>query len=138
VADNGPNAIDLVHLFLGPVELAGARIARDPHGVDRQAVLDLAAPAGATARVELDWSYPDGEAKDISVELADGSRDRADMLAGHADFKSSLNHEYVGVLAHFADVLRGRVADRPDGLDPLRLVTGAYAMERAAMAGGLR
>lgn len=131
VADNGPNAIDLVHLFLGPVELAGSRITRDAAGVDRQAVLDLRAPTGATARVELDWSYPDGEAKDVRVELTDGTYHTADMLAGHAAFKSSLDHEYVGVLAHFADVLRGRTDDWPDGLDPLRLVTAAYAAERA-------
>jgi hypothetical protein len=36
------------------------------------------------------------------------------------------------VLAHFADVLRGRVYDWPDGLDPLRLVTVAYGSERVA------
>ena len=40
----------------------------------------------------------------------DGSTDGTDMLAGHTAFKSSLDHEYVGVLAHFADVLRGRGA----------------------------
>jgi predicted dehydrogenase len=133
VADNGPNAIDLVHLFLGPVELTGAEITRDAAGVDRQAVLDLRAPTGATARVELDWSYPDGEAKDVRVELADGTSHIANMLTGHAAFKSSLDHEYVGVLAHFAAVLRGRADDRPDGLDPLRLVTQAYATERAGV-----
>jgi predicted dehydrogenase len=139
VADNGPNALDLVHLFLGPVELAHAEITRDPAGVDRQAVLDLRSPTGATARVELDWSYPDGEAKDVTVSTADGRVHRADMLAGHAAFKSSLDHEYVGVLEHFAGVLRGRVDDWPDGLYPLRLVTEAYAAERAgAPAGGTR
>lgn len=133
VADNGPNALDLVHLFLGPVELTGADITRDAAGVDRQAVLDLRSETGATARVELDWSYPDGEAKDVRVELTDGTSHTADMLAGHAAFKSSLDHEYVGVLAHFADVLRGRVDRWPDGLDPLRLVTAAYAAERAGV-----
>ena len=137
VADNGPNGIDLVHLFLGPVTLQRAEISRDAAGVDRQAVLDLRAASGATARVELDWSYPDGEAKDVRVELADGTVDGADMLAGHAAFKSSLDHEYVGVLAHFAGVLRRRVENWPDGLAPLRLVTEAYARETAAVAGGV-
>lgn len=133
VADNGPNALDLVHLFLGPVELTGADITRDAAGVDRQAVLDLRSPTGATARVELDWAYPDGEAKDVRVELADGTSHTADMLAGHAAFKSSLDHEYVGVLGHFADVLHGRVRTWPDGLEPLRLVTAAYAAEKAGV-----
>lgn len=132
VADNGPNAIDLVHLFLGPVTLTGADITRDAGGVDRQAVLALQAESGATAQVELDWSYPDGEAKDVTVETEDGTVDTADMLAGHLAFKSSLDHEYVGVLAHFADVLRGRATGAPDGLAPLRLVTEAYDSERAA------
>jgi predicted dehydrogenase len=132
VADNGPNAIDLVHLALGPVTLTGAEVVRDPAGVDRQATLDLRAASGATARVELDWSYPHGEAKDVRVELVDGTRDSADMLAGHAGFKSSLAHEYVGVLRHFTGVLRGRVASWPDGLEPLRLVTEVYAGEQAA------
>ncbi len=130
VADNGPNAIDLVHLVLGPVTLERAEVVRDAAGIDRQATIDLRAASGATARVELDWSYPHGEAKDVRVELADGSTDRADMLAGHVAFKSSLGHEYVGVLRHFASVLRGRVASWPDGLAPLRLVTEVY--ERAA------
>ena len=131
VADNGPNAIDLVHLVLGPVELRRAEVVRDAAGVDRQATIDLRAPSGATARVELDWSYPHGEAKDIRVELVDGSTDGADMLAGHPAFKSSLAHEYVGVLRHFADIVRGRVASWPDGLEPLRLVTRVYQEERA-------
>jgi predicted dehydrogenase len=136
VADNGPNAIDLVHLVLGPVELEWAEVVRDAAGVDRQATLNLRAAADATARVELDWSYPHGEAKDVRVELADGGCDGADMLAGHPGFKSSLAHEYVGVLGHFAGVLRGQVASWPDGLEPLRLVTEAYRIERATLPAG--
>lgn len=136
VADNGPNAIDLVHLVLGPVGLDRAEVTRDAGGVDRQATVDLRAASGATARVELDWSYPHGEAKDVRVELADGGVDGADMLAGHPAFKSSLAHEYVGVLRHFADILRGRVASWPDGLAPLRLVTEVYRSEQAVLADG--
>ncbi len=58
VADNGPNAFDLVRLVLGDVELADAEVRRDAAGTDRQAVVALAAPGGASARVELDWSWP--------------------------------------------------------------------------------
>lgn len=44
VADNGPNAFDLVRLLLGEDELAVAavRIDRDRAGLDRQAVIELA------------------------------------------------------------------------------------------------
>ncbi|MFL6131105.1 MAG: Gfo/Idh/MocA family protein [Mycobacteriales bacterium] len=136
VADNGPNAIDLVHLLLGPVTLDRAEVVRDAGGVDRQATLRLRAASGATARVELDWSYPYGEAKDVRVELVGGDCDGADMLAGHPGFKSSLRHEYVGVLRHFADILHGRVASWPDGLEPLRLVTEVYRSERGVLADG--
>jgi hypothetical protein len=60
------------------------------------------------------------------------------MLSGHAEFTPSLDHEYVGVLAHFADVVRGCVDDRPDGAAPLCPITGGYRSERAALAGGTR
>ncbi|WP_255429964.1 Gfo/Idh/MocA family protein [Streptomonospora sp. PA3] len=57
VADNGPNAFDLVRVLLGPVSVSGASIARDAAGVDRRALVRLHSPGGAAAAVELDWSY---------------------------------------------------------------------------------
>ncbi|WP_030265666.1 Gfo/Idh/MocA family protein [Streptomyces violens] len=134
VADNGPNAFDLVRLFLGDTHVTEAAVRRDAHGVDRQASVRLAAASGAVARVELDWSYP-GERKTIEVRLADGTVDSADMLAGHPEFKGSLWHEYVGVLRDFTDVLAGRRTaghpPGPDGLAALELVADTYAHERA-------
>ena len=82
MADNGPNAFDLVRLFLGDVTRRPApTITRDAHGVDRLAEVALRNAAGAPRRVELDWSYP-GELKDIEVRLADGTVRTADMLDG--------------------------------------------------------
>ncbi|MER6714968.1 MULTISPECIES: Gfo/Idh/MocA family oxidoreductase [unclassified Streptomyces] len=130
LADNGPNAFDLVRLFLGDVRVTGATVRRDARGVDRQARVLLRAPSGAEARVVLDWSRP-GERKTVEVRLADGTVDRADMLAGHREFKGSLWHEYVGVLRDFTDVLAGRRANEPDGLAALELVAAAYAHEGA-------
>lgn len=134
VADNGPNAFDLVRLFLGDVHVTEAAVRRDAHGVDRQATVLLAAASGAVARVELDWSYP-GERKTIEVRLADGTVETADMLAGHVEFKGSLWHEYVGVLRDFTDVLARRPTvgspHGPDGLAALELVADTYAHERA-------
>ncbi|MFL6136350.1 MAG: Gfo/Idh/MocA family protein [Frankiaceae bacterium] len=131
VADNGPNALDLVHLLLGDVELVDADVVRDHHGIDRQAAIELVAASGATARVELDWSYGQGERKDVRVELADGSVRHADMLAGHHGFKASLDHEYVAVLAELRDAVAGRVDRWPRGVAALRLVTDVYAHEAA-------
>jgi predicted dehydrogenase len=129
VADNGPNAFDLVRLFLGDVRVAEATVRRDAHGVDRQARVLLESASGAAAQVVLDWSCP-GERKTVEVRLADGTVDGADMLTGHPEFKGSLWHEYVGVLRDFTDVLSGRRPDTPDGLAAVELVAATYARER--------
>ncbi|WP_107485927.1 MULTISPECIES: Gfo/Idh/MocA family protein [unclassified Streptomyces] len=128
VADNGPNAFDTVRQFLGEVSLVDAKVTRDADGVDRQASVELRAPSGARARVELDWSY-DGERKEVEVRLADGTVLRADMLGGHDGFKSSLWHEYVGVLRDFGGLLRAGGERARDGVAALELVTAVYAAE---------
>ncbi len=127
VADNGPNAFDLVRVLLGDVAVTGVTITRQA-GVDRQAVIALRAPTGATARVELDWSFP-GEVKDVRVERADGTVRHADLLAGHPGFKQSLWHEYRGVVAEFAGLVTGGGRVRGDGLAALALVESCYRME---------
>lgn len=126
VADNGPNALDLVRLFLGPVALRGVRVDRDGAGVDRQAVLVL-----DRATVELDWSFP-GEVKDVEVRLDGGSVLRADMLAGYRGFKESLRHEYEGVLREFAEAVRLGAAWSDGGLDALSVVDEVYRRESHA------
>ncbi|CND50306.1 NAD binding oxidoreductase [Mycobacterium tuberculosis] len=126
VADNGPNAFDLVRALLGPAEVTSARITRDDRGVDRQADVRLRA-GGARARVLLDWSYP-GERKDIEVRLAGGRTVRADMLAGHTGFKGSLWHEYVEIPHAFERYVRG-VGECDGGLAALRFVRDAYRLE---------
>ncbi|NEA27112.1 Gfo/Idh/MocA family protein [Actinomadura bangladeshensis] len=126
VADNGPNAFDLVRLLLGPAEVTSAQITRDAGGVDRQADIRLRA-GGGRARILLDWSYP-GERKDIEVRLADGRTIRADMLAGHPGFKGSLWHEYVEVLHAFERYVRG-AGECDGGLAALRFVRDAYRLE---------
>jgi predicted dehydrogenase len=132
VADNGPNAFDLVETLLGRVGVAQARVGYDDTGVDRWA--DIALVAGGTgprARVLLDWSYP-GERKDVRVSTSDGRVWEVDMLAGRTAFKGSLWHEYDGVAADFAQRVReGRVGDEP-GVSALRLVDDVY---RAAVRG---
>jgi predicted dehydrogenase len=129
VADNGPNALDLARLFLGPLRLTSARIVRDSSGIDRRAVLTAhSADCDQVAVVELDWSFP-GECKDLRVRLTDGTVLHADMLAGYREFKESLYHEYVGVLRDFAVAVRTRGGWRDGGLAALSIVDEAYRME---------
>jgi predicted dehydrogenase len=132
VADNGPNAFDLVRLFLDDVTLSDATITRDEHGVDRLADVVLTNEAGVTARVELDWSYPSGELKDVEVRLTDGTVIQADMLAGHPGFKRSLEHEYVGVLQDFRTAVVLGMDRTHGGLAALELVEAAYEHERSS------
>ncbi|MFI9269725.1 Gfo/Idh/MocA family protein [Kitasatospora sp. NPDC052896] len=138
VADNGPNAFDLVRLLLGEVTVDAARIDRDTTGLDRQAVIELtattptAAGPAARARVELDWSY-DGECKDVEVELADGTVHRADLLAGHHGFKASLWHEYRGILAAFETALADPAAHQDGGIAALDLVEASYRLDHDAL-----
>ncbi|WP_260867555.1 Gfo/Idh/MocA family protein [Streptomyces sp. SAJ15] len=128
VADNGPNAFDTVRQFLGPVRVVDATVVRDEHGTDRRSTVLLRADTGATARVELDWSYP-GERKDIEARFADGTVLTADMLGGHDGFKQSLWHEYVGVLRDFAAAVRAGEDRSADGLAALELVAEVYRRE---------
>ncbi|GAA2796690.1 Gfo/Idh/MocA family oxidoreductase [Saccharopolyspora taberi] len=132
VADNGPNAFDLVRLFLGDVVVSDVSITRDDHGTDRQATVALRTSAGTPATVELDWSHP-GETKDVEIVLADGTTWRADMLDGHAEFKSSLWHEYRGILRAFAEA--GPVRTGNGGLAALELVEDCYRREMSIREG---
>jgi predicted dehydrogenase len=124
VADNGPNAFDLVRAVLGDAVHLTVRdsvIINDDLGVDRQALVGLNSDTGVRATVELDWSH-DGEVKDVLVRFVDGTTDRADLLAGFPAFKSSLRHEYVGVLRAFL-----ATPSSYGGLAALALVEDAYA-----------
>ncbi|HEV7899538.1 MAG TPA: Gfo/Idh/MocA family oxidoreductase [Planosporangium sp.] len=135
VADNGPNAFDVARLLLGDLTVEQAEVTRDRHGVDRQASVLLRAASSVVARVELDWSYPHGERKDVEVRLADGRIDRADMLAGYDEFKGSLWHEYRGVVADFADAARHGADRSMEGVQMLELVDRTYRIEGAGLSG---
>lgn len=127
VADNGPNAFDLVRYLIGDVTVTEVTINRED-GVDRQATIGLRTPTGVTATVELDWSFP-GEIKDVRVELANGKIAHADLLSGHEGFKQSLWHEYRGVVAEFAELIRCGATASGAGLAALALVSSCYRKE---------
>lgn len=128
VADNGPNALELLHGLVGAMSVRGVEIERDGNGVDTFAALDLESGDGVPCRVELDWAYSNGELKDVTVELDDGSVRRADMLAGWNGFKESLYHEYAGVLRAFAAAVEESDERGEVGLAMVALIEDAYAL----------
>nr|WSY52853.1 Gfo/Idh/MocA family oxidoreductase [Streptomyces sp. NBC_00886] len=134
VADNGPNAYDLAWLLTGEVRVERAEVVRDALGVDRRATVHLRSLSGVPVRVELDWTYP-GEVKDITVHLADGSVRTADMLRGFREFKGSLWHEYIGVLADFEHAIRTDADRADDGLAALALTERTYRLAHSGVAG---
>jgi hypothetical protein len=66
-------------------------------GIDMRARVQLRAKDRAIADARLDWGY-EGERKEFDITLDDGQVVHVDMLAGFSAFKSSLDHEYVGIL----------------------------------------
>ncbi|MFE6978973.1 Gfo/Idh/MocA family protein [Streptomyces sp. NPDC057682] len=130
VIDNGPNALDALETVLGPLTLTDAVIGDVRSGVEFCAELALATADGIPVTVDLDWALETGERKDITVHLKDGRELSADMLDGFAAFKSSLDHEYAGIMADFHRTVReGR--EGPDrGPHIVDLVEEAYAIGR--------
>jgi predicted dehydrogenase len=127
IADNGPNALDALSLFLGRLHLDACWIEQRREGVDLSARLQVSGERGESADVLLDWTYP-GEKKTIEFHLADGSTVRADMLGGFAGFKSSLEHEYEGVLADFAARIGAGDCFGEQGLAVVELIAEAYRL----------
>ncbi|MFG2263759.1 Gfo/Idh/MocA family protein [Streptomyces sp. NPDC048720] len=128
--DNGPNALDMAHVLVGGLTLVGARLADVRAGIEYVAELDLMSQDGVPVRVELDWALTTGETKDVVAELADGTVLRADMLEGFTAFKSSLRHEYDGILADFRDQVAAGRTSCGTGVEIVRLVEDAYAAGR--------
>ncbi|AUG80402.1 D-galactose 1-dehydrogenase [Kitasatospora sp. MMS16-BH015] len=131
VIDNGPNALDALRQVVGELTLTDATLGDVRAGVEFYAELELRTEDGIPVEVQLDWALPGGEIKDIVVHLKDGTTVTADMLAGYHGFKSSLDHEYQGIMADFrAAVAAGptRVDDGPVVVD---LVEQAYRIGRS-------
>lgn len=134
VIDNGPNALDVLRYVLGELTVEDATIGDVRGGVEFCAELRLATREGVPVTVELDWALPTGEVKDITVHLKDGGRLTADMLAGYDGFKSSLDHEYLGIMAGFRAAVAAGPARRDDGPVVVEMVEQAYRIARAKEA----
>lgn len=131
IADNGPNVLDALCSALGPLQLQAVQARWDTAGVDRGARIDLRTADGRPVRAELSWDYPRGERKDFILDSGQGEPQRVDMLAGHAAFKSSLYHEYEGVLLHLHRAVFTQPEHGNDGVRAVQMVAECYARLRA-------
>lgn len=129
IADNGPNVYDTLSFVLGQLQVRSAEVRRDKRGIDMGAQVALSGPGGLAVSVELSWDYPHGEQKDVVIDYADGRRLCIDLLKDSVGFKTSLYHEYEGVLAHLASSIHGMAEDGSIGVDAVRLVRDTYALE---------
>lgn len=130
IADNGPNLFDTLSFFLGPLTVVESKVKRDRHGVDKVAQIRLETGKGLLVTAELDWDYPHGERKDITLFTQDGTEIHMDMLRNFQVFKSSLYHEYEAALKDFQTAVEAGNSHGESGCDAVRLVTEAYHLER--------
>jgi predicted dehydrogenase len=129
--DNGPNILDAIRHLVGPLTLRDASLGDVRAGSEFFATLSLANEDGIPIEIALDWALPAGEVKDITVALGNGYVHSMDFLAGFSGFKSSLDHEYRGILTDFQRaVSAGPAAERDTGSEIVRLVEQAYQMAR--------
>ncbi|GGM80569.1 hypothetical protein GCM10012275_59030 [Longimycelium tulufanense] len=128
--DNGPNALDTVRFLVGDLRVVDATIGDVRTGCEHYAEVALEGANGVPVQVELDWALPTGELKDVTVETRDGRLLRADMLGGFEEFKSSLDHEYVGILADFRRAVALGTDHVDAGPEIVRLVSDAYTIAR--------
>lgn len=131
VIDNGPNALDAARFLVGELSVTDVSLGDERRGAEHYAELDLVSEDGVPVRVELDWALPTGEVKDVTVRLADGRVEHADMLAGFDGFKASLAHEYDGIVAAFRAAIARGPAHHDDGAQLVRLVADSYRIGRA-------
>lgn len=128
IADNGPNVFDALSVTVGRLELVDVAARYDETGLDVGAEIHLRNPAGIAVTAHLSWDYPYGERKDIVLEHQHGGVTEIDFLQQSAGFKTSLYHEYLGVLADFARAIAAGDEHGADGVDAVRLVSQCYAM----------
>lgn len=106
IVDNGPNIYDAITQFMGHLEVTAVDIKRAPHNnIDITATVMLIAHQGLPVTAHLDWTY-EGERKDVIVKFQDGTECVIDMLADSQGFKSSLWHEYEGIIYDFCSRIK--------------------------------
>lgn len=136
VADNGPNVFDTIAWILGQMTVIGVDIQMDDNGLDLRAKVQLVNEQGQTAAAYLDWDYPKGEDKAVTLYFTDGSVVSADMLDGFPEFKSSLFHEYEAIVEDFVLHIIEERGRGEEGIDAVRLVNNTYAKESLSVASG--
>ena len=127
IADNGPNAMDLLRYFFKDIVIDSVIFDCCEKNTDYKALINAHSDENnIAASIELDWQYPNGECKDIIIQYADGSDCYIDLLVNYGEFKSSLYHEYVGVLEDFFTKIEHRDFIDSNGIESVKLIEDIY------------
>jgi L-arabinose 1- dehydrogenase len=126
--DNGPNAIDLASQLLGPLQALRVRLGDMRDGMEFAAEVDLRSEDGIGVRVSLDWAWPAGELKDVTICLVGGRHVSVNLLTGFPAFKSSLSHEYAAILTDFQRVVARGGAHGEEGARIVELIDTSYGL----------
>jgi L-arabinose 1- dehydrogenase len=131
VIDNGSNVFDSLHDLFGALKVEDVRLVRNTDlSLEEQAFISLRSDSGLPIQVFLDWQYPRGEAKDITVITEQCEALSADLLGSFTEFKGSLWHEYAGILTDFLWAINADCFVDPAGLHVCELVQECYRMDK--------
>lgn len=126
IADNGSNAFDAISALLGPLNVEKSKIVKKNKIAEINAKIEMTNKDNIKIFVNLDWDYPDGEQKEIIVNLKSGKNVTMNFLQGFSEFKSSLYHEYEEVLKDFHKNVNSGRGNGEEGLNAVLLVNEAY------------
>jgi predicted dehydrogenase len=129
IIDNGINVIDAVRSLVGELELkevSTGYIRKLSKRCDINSKLKFTFKNNGIFNLDLDWKY-NGEIKDLSITYSNGEVSKVDFLKGFKEFKSSLKHEYFGVIVDYVNRLKKSNINKDiDSLKASRLIDEIY------------
>lgn len=129
VIDNGINVIDTVRNLVGELKLKRVFMGyagKPAYCCEVNAYLEFTFKKNGIFNLELDWKY-NGETKDLTVYYSNGKLKHLDFLKGFKGFKSSLTHEYCGIIKDFIDKLnRKKISKDINSLKASKLIDEIY------------
>jgi len=128
VIDNGTNMINIFQTLLGKLSVSKKHLEYYPNSkIEKSATVymkTLSKKKSINVILELDWEYP-GEKKEIIV-VGENDTLIVDFLKDYTEFKSSLWHEYEGVMSNFLKCYDSKDYVLGNDLEVIKLVEIIY------------